>query len=71
MKQSKQTEQTVKIDCDYVTETEKAYLVFVEKPGKKKAEKEWFAKSQVEYHEEGLNQYVEMLQWLAEERGLV
>lgn len=71
MRQSNQTERTVKVDCDYVHETEKAYLVAVEKAGFKKAVKEWFPKSVVVFHEEGLNQYLEMPEGYAIDRGLV
>ncbi len=71
MRQSSQSEKTVNIDCDYVHETDKAWLVRVEKPGQKKATKEWFPKSLVQYHQEGLNQWLEMSQNYAEEKGLV
>lgn len=71
MRQSKQTEETVKIDCDFVTETEKAWLLRVTKIGVKSSVKEWFAKSQCEFHQDGLDEYVEMPQWLAEEKELV
>lgn len=70
-RQSKFTEQTVTIDVDFITETDKAYLVSVLPPGKKKEEKVWLPKSMVQYHQKGLVQEVEMPESYALEKGLI
>lgn len=61
----------VKIPCNFVHETGKAILVEIIRPGKKKEEREWFPHSQVRYCQKGLDEWLEMSEWLANERGLL
>lgn len=54
MKQSRQTSQTVTIEVDYVTSTDKAWLFMIE------GKKQWVPKSKCEFIEDGLSQEAEI-----------
>ena len=54
MKQSKQTSQTVTVEVDYVTQTDKAWLFLIDR------RKQWVPKSKCEFIEDGLSQEAEI-----------
>lgn len=66
-RQSSQTTITITLECDVVTETDKAILLQFD--GHKRPM--WFPKSQVELHESGLLQEIELPRTLAIEKGLI
>ena len=61
----------VKIECNFIHQTEKAWIVEVMKPGEKKESREVLPKSQTAYHHKGLDEWVMVPEWLALDRGLI
>jgi len=71
MRQSNQSEQTIKIDCEVDFQNDKIIVVWIMKPGQKKPVKERFPLSQVTLHSKGLDDQLEIPEWLALDRGVI